>query len=278
MRRTVVVLATAILAMALYFANVAWWFETEILDTDTFVATTLEAMEDEATRDAAAAIIVDTLADEFPLLRLLDAALVGLFSDLLGRDVIETLIVATATDVHSRIVEGDQSALIIDLDPYRGLLLAPLESLSRELAALVPDDWFRTVEVLEEGTLPDVSAYVRHTRTAAIAATLLSVGLAAVILAISKRWFSALVAVGVAFMFAGGFSALLPLGARSTAAVFIEDGSSTALLTGVFNAFTEPLTTRSLMILGLGAVLSVAGLLGWLVDRDKRTSDPAPGW
>jgi hypothetical protein len=278
MRRTVVVLATAILAMALYFANVAWWFETEILDTDTFVATTLEAMEDEATRDAAAAIIVDTLADEFPLLRLLDAALVGLFSDLLGRDVIEPLIVATATDVHSRIVEGDQSALIIDLDPYRGLLLAPLESLSRELAALVPDDWFRTVEVLEEGTLPDVSAYVRHTRTAAIAATLLSVGLAAVILAISKRWFSALVAVGVAFMFAGGFSALLPLGARSTAAVFIEDGSSTALLTGVFNAFTEPLTTRSLMILGLGAVLSVAGLLGWLVDRDKRTSDPAPGW
>jgi hypothetical protein len=278
MRRTVVVLATAILAMALYFANVAWWFETEILDTDTFVATTLEAMEDEATRDAAAAIIVDTLADEFPLLRLLDAALVGLFSDLLGRDVIEPLIVATATDVHSRIVEGDQSALIIDLDPYRGLLLAPLESLSRELAALVPDDWFRTVEVLEEGTLPDVSAYVRHTRTAAIAATLLSVGLAAVILAISKRWFSAFVAVGVAFMFAGGFSALLPLGARSTAAVFIEDGSSTALLTGVFNAFTEPLTTRSLMILGLGAVLSVAGLLGWLVDRDKRTSDPAPGW
>lgn len=278
MRRTVVVLATAILAMALYFANVAWWFETEILDTDTFVATTLEAMEDDATRDAAAAIIVDTLADEFPLLRLLDAALVGLFSDLLGRDVIEPLIVATATDVHSRIVEGDQSALIIDLDPYRGLLLAPLESLSRELAALVPDDWFRTVEVLEEGTLPDVSAYVRHTRTAAIAATLLSVGLAAVILAISKRWFSAFVAVGVGFMLAGGFSALLPLGARSTAAVFIEDGPSTALLTGVFNAFTEPLTTRSLMILGVGAALSVAGLLGWLVDRGKRTSDPAPGW
>lgn len=271
MRRTIVVLATAILAMALYFANVAWWLETEILDTETFVATTLEAMEDDATRDAAAGIIVDTLADEFPLLRLLGSALVGLFSDLLGREVIEPLIVATATDVHRRIVEGDQSALIIDLDPYRGLLLAPLESLSPELAARVPDDWFRTVEVLDEGILPDLSAYVRHTRTAAIVATLLSVAVAVVILVTSKRWFSALVAVGVAFMLAGGFSALVPPGARFTAAVFIDDAPSTALVTGVFDAFAESLTARSLAILGVGAALSVAGLLGWLVDRGRRS-------
>jgi hypothetical protein len=271
MRRTIVVLAAAILAMALYFANVAWWLETEILDTETFVATTLEAMEDDATRDAAAGIIVDTLADEFPPLRLLGSALVGLFSDLLGREVIEPLIVATATDVHRRIVEGDQSALIIDLDPYRGLLLAPLESLSPELAARVPDDWFRTVEVLDEGILPDLSAYVRHTRTAAIVATLLSVAVTVVILVTSKRWFSALVAVGVAFMLAGGFSALVPPGARFTAAVFIDDAPSTALVTGVFDAFAESLTARSLAILGVGAALSVAGLLGWLVDRDRRS-------
>jgi len=267
MRRTVVILGTAILAIALYFANVAWWFETEILDTESFVATTIEAMEDDATRDAAAMIIVDTLADEFPLLRLLDSALVGLFSDLLTRDVIQPLIVTTATDVHRRIVEGDQSALIINLNPYRGLLLSPLESLSPELAARVPDDWFRTVEVLEEGILPDISAYARQTRTAAIIATLVSVGTTAVLLVVSRRWFSAFVAIGIAFMLAGGFSALLPTGARFTAAVFVDDEPSTALLTGVFSAFTEPLTSRSLMILGVGALLSVAGLLGWLIDR-----------
>jgi len=269
MHRTVVVLATAMLAMTLYFANVAWWFETEVLDAENFVATTLEAMEDDTTRDAAAAIIVDTLADEFPLLRLLDAALVSLFSDLLESDVIQPLIVVTATDVHNRIVEGDQSALIVDLDPYRGLLLSPLESLSPELAARVPDDWFRTVEVLEEGALPDLSGYVKHTRTAAIIAMLLSVGLAASILAASKRWFSALVAIGIAFMLAGGVSALLAPGARSTAGIFIEDEPSAALLSGVFSAFTEPLTSRSLAILGVGGLLIVAGLLGWLIDRQN---------
>jgi hypothetical protein len=229
-------------------------------------------MEDDTTRDAAAAIIVDTLADELPLLRLLDTALERLFSDLLGRDVIEPLIIVTATEVHERILDGDQSALIIDLNPYRDLLLAPLESVSPELAARVPDDWFRTVEVFEEGVLPDLSSYVRHTRTAAIIATLLAVVLAAFLLVVSRRWFSAFVAIGVAFILAGGFAALLPAGARSTAGIFIKDEPSTVLLTGVFTTFTEPLTTRSLAILGVGAMLAVVGLLGWLIDRDSHSA------
>jgi hypothetical protein len=256
--------------MAVYFANVGWWLETEILDSEHFVATTLEAMEDDATRDAAAAIVVDRLSDEFPLLRLLDSALDGLFSDLLGRDVIQPLIVATSADVHRRIIEGDQSALVIDLDPYRELLITPLASLSPELAARVPDDWFRTVEVFEEGTLPDLSAYARRTRTAAIVATLLAMGMVAVIVTVSERWFSAFMAVGSGFVLAGGSSALLVPGARTTAALFVEDEPSTVLLTGVFNAFTQPLTGRSLAILAAGALLFIVGLVGWLIDRENR--------
>ena len=275
MRRWIVVLATAVLAMALYFANVAWWLETEILDADTFVATALVAMEDDTTRDAAAAIIVERMVDEFPLLRLLDSPLTQLFSELLGSDVIEPLIVATSTDVHRRIIEGDQSALIIDLDPYRELLLSPLESLSPELAARVPDDWFRTVDVFEEGTLPDLSGYASRTRTSAIVATLVAMVLVPIILVVSKRWFSAFTAVGVAFILAGGLSAILVPGARSTVAILIQDEPSTVLLTGVFNAFSQPLTSRSLAILAAGSLLLVVGLLGWLVDRDRRTALPA---
>lgn len=259
------------LAMALYLANMAWWIETEILDPERFVATTVEAMEDDTTRDAAAAIIVDKLADEFPLLRLLESALVGLFSDLLGRDVIEPLIVTTSADVHRRIIEGDQSALIVNLDPYRELLLAPLESLSPELAARVPEDWFRAVEVFEEGTLRDLSAYARNTRTTAIAATLLSIGLVVTLFVQSKKWFSAFIAVGFAFVLAGGISALIVPGARSTAAVFVEDEPGTVLLTGVFDAFTQPLTSRSLAILAAGGLLFVVGLLGWLINSGRRS-------
>ena len=260
------------LTIALYFANVAWWLETEILDSESFVETTLVAMEDEATRDAAAAIIVDTLSDEFPLLKLLDTALIALFSDLIGRDVIEPLIVETSIDVHRRIIEGDQSELIIDLDPYRGLLLAPLESLSPQLAALVPDDWFRSVEVLEEGALPDLATYTRRTKPAAIIATLLALGLVAVILTTARRWFAASAAIGMAFVLAGGFSALLVPGARFTAAIFLNDEPSTVLMTGVFNAFTQPLISRSLVILAAGVLLLVAALLGWLIDQDRHAT------
>ncbi len=256
--------------MALYVANVGWWLETEILDSDQFVATTLVAMEVDSTRDAAAEIIVDRLADEFPLLRLLDTALVSLFSDLLGSDTIRPLIVATATDAHRRLIEGDQSALVVDLDPYRGLLLAPLESLSPELASRVPDDWFRSVQVLEAGTLPDLSRYGERTEAAAVLAALVSVALIAIVFAATRRWFSGFMAVGTAFVLGGGISALLAPGARSTAGYFIEDEPSTVLVTGMFDVFTQSLTTRSLAILGAGALLFVLGLLGWLINRDTR--------
>jgi hypothetical protein len=272
MRRTIVILAGGMLTIALYFANVAWWLETEVLDSESFVETTLVAMEDEATRDATAAIIVDRLSDEFPLLRLLDGALIALFSDLISRDVIEPLIVETSTDVHRRIIEGDQSELTIDLDPYRGLLLAPLESLSPQLAAAVPDDWFRSVEVLDEGTLPDLAIHTRRTRPAAIIATLVAMGLVAVILTTARRWFAAFTAIGMAFVLAGGFSALLVPGSRFTAAIFLNDGPSTVLLTGVFNAFTQPLMSRSLAILAVGGVFLVAALLGWLIDQDRNAT------
>jgi hypothetical protein len=269
MRRTIVVLASVSLAIAFYFANVGWWLETEILDPESFVATAVEAMEDDATREAASAIIVDTLSDEFPLLRLLDSALVGLFSDLLESDVIHPLIVATSSDVHRRIVEGDQSALVIDLDPYRELLLAPVESLSPQLAARVPDDWFRSVGVLDEGDLPDLSGYAENTKRAAIIAALVSVGMVATIFVVSKRWYFAFVSVGAALALAGGLSALLGPGARSTAALLVDDEPRTMLLTGVFGAFTQSLTTRSLAILAAGALLVVAGLLGWLIHRQE---------
>ena len=104
MRRTFVVVGTVMLAVALYVANSSSWLDSRVLDSDQFVATALDALDEKDTRDASAAIIVDRLIDEFPLLTLLDAPLTRLFSDLLARDAIEGLLVASATNVHQRMM------------------------------------------------------------------------------------------------------------------------------------------------------------------------------
>jgi hypothetical protein len=44
------------------------------------------------------------------------------------------------------------------------------------------------------------------------------------------------------------------------------------LLTGVFNAFTQPLMSRSLAMLAAGGVFLVAALLGWLIDQDRNAT------
>jgi hypothetical protein len=279
MRKTIVVVATAMLAVALYVANSSSWLDSRVLDSDQFVATAVEAMEEKETRDASAEIIVDRLVDEFPLLTLLESPLTRLFSDLLAREAVEELLVVSATNVHRRMIQGNDSAFIIDLAPYREMLIAPLHSLSPEIAALVPAEWFQNVEILDEGVLPDLSTYDKRTDTVAIVAAIASVILIAIVFLSTRRWGSALAAIGTALVVSGGISLLLVPGARSTVDFLIEDEPSSILITNVFNAFTRTLITRSLVMVGIGVLLLIVGGLGLLAQfersLDKSASTPA---
>ncbi len=264
----------AALAVAFTLANVAWWLDVDVLDVRHFLAASEEAMQEMETRDAAAEMIVDRLIEEFPIIKVLETALVSNISNVLAEDRLQPVIASTARHVHDRLVDGGQGGLVVDFSADRDLFLAPLAALSPELADRVPEDWFTAVEVFEPGTLPDLSVYDKLAGRVSYVAALIAAGLVAIILLAARRWFSALLAVGLALVLAGGFSALTIPVVRIAVGRFIQDPPSSVLIRRGFDVFSQPLWTRSEVMLAVGAILTVGGLAGYLIGSERA---PAPG-
>ncbi len=263
MRRPLIVATTALLAMFLYVANFAWWLDTQVLDRDQFVATAVDVLGMPTSRDATAKIIVDELVEEVPLLRIIDTALVSVFSELLATEQLEGLLMVLAVEVHERLVTGDQSAIIIDLEPYRDTLLAPVEAISPELVSLVPDGWFRSVDVLEESAVPNLEPYARLTESILVVALAMVALLAIATVALFRRRMAAFVAIGGAFVVAGGLSTFLVPAARSITVSQFGSESLGVVVLNLNSELTRTLVARSWLLAFVGLTLVGIGLILW---------------
>lgn len=266
MRSALVLLLAGLLAVALYVANVAWWMDSEVLDTDAFVETAVVVLNQPTSRDTMAAIVVDRLVEEIPVLMLVDDALANVFSALLGTDSLQGVLVLVSEELHQRMVGGETGPIVVDLEPYRDVLLAPIEAISPELAALVPDSWFRSVEVLEGGVIPDLSAIAENARAFAVGAAIAAVVLIVAIIALARRWAARFGAVGGALLIGGGLAALaVPAGAETISSVY-AGATREVLIVNLYEALTRPLTERSLVIVVIGLILIGVALASWAIS------------
>ena len=264
--------ATALLAALIYGANFGWWLDRSVMDSDSFVESTEEALGEEISRIAVSALIVDEMIGEFPLLIIVESNLVAMFSDLLATDAFAEVAAVVAADVHERIVTGDQSAIAINLVAYRDLVLAPLEAIAQSVAELVPDEWFVSVEILEAGALPDLSAYVDWTAVVRVLAALGAIALAAGMLWYSRRTSVAVLLIGAAFASAGLATAVLVPGARWLTLNGIDRVSVRVVIGNTYDAFTDHLLWSAgiMLVLGLGLMA-----LGAAMRTGGEATEPA---
>jgi len=262
MRRPLILLSTVLLAVALYLANTAWWLDAEVLDADEFVNTAVVVLNQPSSRDTMATIVVARLIEEIPLLTLVDDALIGVFSDLLGTEQLQDVLILVSEELHERMVSGDTGPIVIDLEPYHDVLLSPIEAISPELADLVPDSWFRSVEVLEGGSIPDLSAYAASGSSIAFVAAAIAVVFIVIIVAVADRWMIRLVTIGGSFLVAGGLSVLAVPAGRATVATLHSGTAREALVLNLYDELTGTLTARSLALMFVGlAVIGVAAVI-----------------
>ena len=273
MRRPLLFLSVALLGVALYAASFSWWLEAEIVDSEAFVATTVEVLNQPDARDATAEIIVERLVEELPILGLLEGGLTKIFSDLLGTEELQGLLVLLGEELHGRMVTGDQSDFVLDLDPFRETLLTPLTALAPELVDLVPDSWFRSVSIVDGDVIPDIEPYVEVNRIVAVLAAGASILLILVTAMLARRWWTGLGLVGAAMTFAGGAAVLLVSAASSFVAGTISDESLKALTTSLYDGLTRSLVARSLLLVFAGLVLIGIGLLPWVVGNRQQMTD-----
>lgn len=252
MRSPTSILLAALLGLLIYVGNFAWWFEREVVHPEHFVDSAVVALGQVDSRDAMGRLIVDRLVDGYPLLIVVEANLVGMFSDLLATPALSKVVTSVGVDVHKAIVTGSQDAIVINLKEYRDPILAPIEAIAPQLAELVTEEWFVSIEVLEIGALPDLSLYAHWTNTARFVAIVGAVALTVFLLWFVKRRDLGTTLIGMALMFAGFASALLVPGGRWLVIRDVHRPSIEVLVTSTYNEFTKSLLLSA-------AVLSLVG-------------------
>jgi hypothetical protein len=272
LRMLVSVAASVLVAALIYLGNFSWWLDTQILDADEFVDVTVTALSQESSREAMGELIADRLVDEFPLLIILESNLTGLFAELLATPELEEVLASIATEIHYRIVTGTDDPIVVDLVDYREVILGPIEAVAPRLAALVPDDWFTSVEVLGEGSLPDLSRQARWVGSVKFLSILGALVVALLLLQFVKRRGLGFSLIGMAFLLAGVATAALVPGGEILALAQAENRSVEVIISNTYDLFTTHLKVSSLVFALIGVALVATGIARWAVtDADRPT-------
>ena len=272
MRSPIAILFAALLALLIYAGNVAWWLDSAIVPQESFTDATADALVLESSRDAMGMLIAERLINEFPLLIVLESNLARLFSDLLALPALGVVVNSVSTDIHDGLVTGSQDAIVVDLLAFRGDILEPIDAVAPRLAELVPDEWFDSVEVLEEGALPDVSFYARWAGRGKFVLAVLAAVLAGSLLWFVRPRAIGFTLVGAGFVLAGFATAVVVPGGKAVALSQIHSHSVEIILSDVYDQFTAHLKASALVLALIGIAFVALGVAMWAGEDLKRTT------
>lgn len=276
MRSPIAILLAAFLGLLICLGNIAWWFEREVVQPERFAGSTAVALGTEDSRDAMGQLIVDRLVNGYPLLIIVESNLVGMFSDLLATPALGKVVTSVGVDVHKAIVTGNSDAIVINLEEYRDSILIPIEAISPQLAELVPQDRFVSIEVLEPGRLPDLYLYARWAGVARFVAIVGAVLLTVLLLWFVKRRDRGMSLVGMALLFAGLASGVLIPGGRWLVIRSVDRPPIEILVTGTYNEFTKSLVLGAVVLFLIGLAFIATGTALWTAIEDDESALPTP--
>jgi len=273
-KNLVAVLIAVLLSALIYLGNFSWWLDAQVIDPDAFGDETVAALNQESSRIAMGELIVDRLVDELPLLIVLKSNLASLFSELLASPALREVLAFVASEIHDRLVTGSDEAIVVDLGEYREAILGPIEAVAPRLVSLVPQDWFTTVVVLDEGSLPDLSRQARWAGTVKYLSIVGALALAVLLLRFVKRRGLGVALVGMAFLLAGFATAVLVPGAKAMALARAQNQSVETIISNTYDQFTGHLKVSALVFALVGAGLIAIGVARWAdastIDAEMR--------
>lgn len=269
MKRLIAALLAVLLSALIYLGNFSWWLDTQVIEPDAFTEATVSALNEDSSRLALGELIVQRLVEELPLLIVLKANLAGLFSELLASPALEEVLAFVASEIHDRLVTGSDEAIVVNLGDYRDAILGPIEPVAPQLAALVPQDWFTTVVVLEDGSLPDLSRQARWAGPVKYLSIIGASLLALLLLRFVKRRGEGVALVGMAFLLAGLATAVLVPGGKALALARAQSLSVETIISNTYDQFTGYLKVSALILALVGAGLIAIGVARWVEVGEK---------
>jgi len=271
-RRSIIVLAVAILAGSTFAAAVGLWADAEIADEEAFVASSLESFAVEGSYGAIGASMAAKVIDAYPSLGLLEATLETLFAALVATEPFEPLLVDVATQVYEVAVDGSGEPVLIDLAEYRDVVLESLAAISPDLAARVPAGVFTSFELFASGELPDASFQIDAMTTVGWLSVIVAMAMVVLLVLFLRRGRLALGSIGTALLVgAGAVAVFIPLG-RLAAGWTFSNEAYLVLSQNLYDTLVIPLWQRAWIIGGAGLVLIGVAVIGSVTSSQRRTS------
>lgn len=272
MRRSIIVLATIILAGSTFAAAVGLWVDAEIADEDAFVASSLESFSVEGSYEAIGTSMATKVIDAYPSLELLGATLETLFAALVATEPFEPLLADVATQVYEVAVDGSGAPVLIDLAEYRDVVLESLAAISPDLAARVPAGVFTSFELFGAGELPDASLQIDAMTAVGWLAVVVAMAMVVLLVLFLRRGRLALGSIGAALLVgAGSVAVFIPLGRLAAGWTFTNE-AYLVLSQNLYDTLVIPLWQRAWIIGGAGLVLVGIAAVGSVTS--SRRSGP----
>jgi hypothetical protein len=271
-RRSIIVLATIILAGSTFAAAVGLWVDAEIADEDAFVASSLESFSVEGSYEAIGTSMATKVIDAYPSLELLGATLETLFAALVATEPFEPLLADVATQVYEVAVDGSGAPVLIDLAEYRDVVLESLAAISPDLAARVPAGVFTSFELFGAGELPDASLQIDAMTAVGWLAVVVAMAMVVLLVLFLRRGRLALGSIGAALLVgAGSVAVFIPLGRLAAGWTFTNE-AYLVLSQNLYDTLVIPLWQRAWIIGGAGLVLVGIAAVGSVTS--SRRSGP----
>lgn len=257
MRRTTIVLATLLLVITAYAATFGLWMRADVADEEAFVDAALVSFQLEGSDDALGDLIAAEVVERFPSLILFEGGLATLFSLLITTEPFRPMRVDVSEQIHQVVLEGVPAPVVVDLADYRDEVLSSIAAISPDLAERIPDGAFTTFVIFDAGELPDASAPVRGVVILGWVSLALALALVALLVLAVRDATISFLAIGFALVVIALALVLITEIARGYVADTATNESYAVLGRNLFDTLVEPLTRRSLVIGGIGAVMIV---------------------
>lgn len=266
-----VVAGFAVVAAAgVWFTTTSWFVQREVADEAAFTETITAVLVTEESRSMIAETVVERAVEEVPVLALLAGPLRSFVSTILTAPVMEPAIEAIADQMYDIVVRGAPDPVLVDLAGATDSLMAAIDEVAPDLAALIPAGAFGVVELVAGGELPSFSRLVAVSAWLVwIGPLLVAAGIAGVVLR-ARSGPVALLAVGSAVM-AGAVVSLvgIPL-AHNAALADIESAQLLVIAEQSFDVLVRRFLVQTFWMLVAGALIALAGTV-WYTVAGVRT-------
>jgi hypothetical protein len=261
-RRIFAIVLLVLGGVGLTVASTGWWLERYVLDTNRFTGTANNVLDQEATKDAIAQVLVRQLSSSAGQnLELAEPLLATVVQGVVDSDAFRAIFDRALSAAHRVLVDRDVEEIVLDLTDTYERIRSPLERFAPDLAADLPSREELRVVVLERSQLTTAWDVVDLVQNVITIVTIAALVLVAGGIALSfERWRALALA---AWVLVGTLAVVLLslVVLRSVVPGRIADAVYARAAKSAFGVVTRGLVVQSITLAVIGGVVALAA--GW---------------